>query len=212
MSRRQVPSQILKLDGGNASAIAKRLGRTESTITRWKREGIPKGARDDCIAALKRHENALKAVASRKYLAALRKEHPQPVELPKKQKIPSKYKPSPIGRESLSTKRTKVLSGPNVVPLTERERGERAAQRALIRLMKDQLDAVVTAHVVRANIEGLEYLNAKRYREDRSVLADMIRNDDPRWTEFQKLCEKLLLAPREIRNAWFSPKALAVRH
>src|SRR5271157_4473699 len=50
---------ILKLDGANASLIAKRVGRSPRTIQKWMRYGIPKGARDDCIAALKRHQRAI---------------------------------------------------------------------------------------------------------------------------------------------------------
>ena len=45
---------ILKLDGANASLIAKRVGRSPATVRKWMREGIPKSAEADCLKALKR--------------------------------------------------------------------------------------------------------------------------------------------------------------
>lgn len=45
---------ILKLDGANASRIAKRVGRSPSTVRKWMREGIPKSAEADCVKALRR--------------------------------------------------------------------------------------------------------------------------------------------------------------
>jgi len=56
---------ILKLDGANASLIAKRVGRSPATVRKWMREGIPKSAEEDCLKAIKRHSSALKASRSR---------------------------------------------------------------------------------------------------------------------------------------------------
>ena len=56
---------ILKLDGANASIIAKRVGRSPATVRKWMREGIPKSAQDDCLKAVKRHSSALKAARAR---------------------------------------------------------------------------------------------------------------------------------------------------
>ena len=56
---------ILKLDGANASIIAKRVGRSPATVRKWMREGIPKSAQEDCLKAVKRHNAAVKASSSR---------------------------------------------------------------------------------------------------------------------------------------------------
>jgi hypothetical protein len=56
---------ILKLDGANASIIAKRVGRSPRTVRKWMREGIPKSAQEDCLKAVKRHNAAVKAASSR---------------------------------------------------------------------------------------------------------------------------------------------------
>ena len=57
---------ILKLDGANASRIAKRVGRSPSTVRKWMREGIPKSAEADCVKALNRAVSHQLSVVSQK--------------------------------------------------------------------------------------------------------------------------------------------------
>jgi hypothetical protein len=57
---------ILKLDGANASRIAKRVGRSPSTVRKWMRDGIPKSAEADCVKALKRAVSHQLSVVSQK--------------------------------------------------------------------------------------------------------------------------------------------------
>lgn len=57
---------ILKLDGTNASRIAKRVGRSPSTVRKWMRDGIPKSAEADCVKALKRAVSRQLSVVSQK--------------------------------------------------------------------------------------------------------------------------------------------------
>ena len=70
MKRKPIPSQILKLDGGNASAIGKCVGRSAATVRKWQREGIPKSSRADCVAALVRHQRAAKKAIGHRLLAS----------------------------------------------------------------------------------------------------------------------------------------------
>jgi transposase len=58
-SKKVKPSDIWRLDKGDFAKIAKRVGRSESTVRRWKRDGIPKTARTDAKGAVNRHLRAI---------------------------------------------------------------------------------------------------------------------------------------------------------
>lgn len=232
MKRRPVPSQILRLDHGNASKIAHRVGRTESTIRRWQREGIPKSARDDCLKALARHDRAVRGAASRKKALppAARKPPSKPVSRPAKlppriskpkiesafeffdkiAKVPLRVK-KPDGSSTIPQRQRVVIPSGIIIPLTEKEKGERAAQLDIIRQMRDYLEVRRLIDVIRVRqIPGLENVHGV-YGPHRSLLQDMIRNEDERWMKFSKFCDELGFRPREIRNSWFSPKALSAK-
>lgn len=66
---------ILKLDGANASIIAKRVGRSPATVRKWMRDGIPKSAQEDCLKAVKRHNAAVKANSSRSSVIGQKKSY-----------------------------------------------------------------------------------------------------------------------------------------
>jgi len=113
MKRNPIPSHILRLDGGNASRIAKRVGRSEATVKRWMRDGIPTSAREDCKAALARHQRALQAAKTRKVAAV--------------------KKPSPKRR----------TAKPVIVPMTAREKAQVEIQRQLFRQHIEWLKAKI---------------------------------------------------------------------
>ena len=69
---------ILKLDGANASIIAKRVGRSPATVRKWMRDGIPKSAQEDCLKAVKRHNAAVKAASSRSSVVGSRSAEKKP--------------------------------------------------------------------------------------------------------------------------------------
>jgi hypothetical protein len=223
MKRKPVPSQILKLDGGNASKIARRVGRTESTVRRWQREGIPKSAREDCRKALARREKAIRSAALRKKAVppVLRREPQKAVRRPAKAP-PRAIKPKQesaieffdkIAKIPLVVKKPKRDIEPSgiVIPLTEREKTERAAQLDIVRQMRDYLENRWLIDVIRVRqISGLENVHGI-YGPHKSLLQDMIRNEDERWMKFSKLCDDLGFRPKEIRNSWFSPKALSAK-
>jgi transposase len=252
MKRRLGPAAILRLDGGNASRIAKRVGRSEGTVKRWQREGIPRSAYDDVKKALARHASAAAKASKAKKVAK--------VEAPKK--APARHvepkvkaaKVEPAKKPSVRVERVKAVRskpkrqlftpppkpsriyvpkrrfekpveatpffqpsklaptarGPGIVPLTRREQKERAQQIAIIQQMVLHIKVMRHIHETRIQIPGLEYTHGQ-FRADRSLLSDMISNDDPRWLKFRNFADELGSSAQEARNAWFSPKALLVR-
>jgi hypothetical protein len=130
MKRKPIPSDILKLDGGNASAIGKRVGRTANTIKRWMRDGIPAAARDKCRAAVERRNRAVKASAARKAKVAPSPIAKRPKTAPKRpaQKVAISRREAREAQERLTEKRREAARRGVATRKANREKREWIAE------------------------------------------------------------------------------------
>jgi hypothetical protein len=181
MKRVPIPSHILKLDGGNATLIAKRVGKSPATVRKWMRDGIPASAREICKAAVKRHQGAVKAAKTRSKSA-------KPVRVTKARK-----------RAAVSTKE------PTGVPFTERDRLEQGMQRELAHLFGKFIAAKKELDLRRKQIRPIQ----KRFGNDpagRDFLSLMVETDDDMWLYLVQQANDLGLSLNDARQSFFSPK------
>jgi transposase len=184
---------ILRLDGGNASAIAKRVGRSAATVKRWMREGIPQAAQADCLKALSRHDASVKAAKTRKQQA-------------KGKSKPRVKTPPPKKAAKKPTQKRVKKPEPTVVPLTKREKREQRTQLMLAQYERARLKG-------RAELEWMRQKNKilrHKHGRDKSYwwyLSDQVEQESDLWLAFYAMGLEIGLDVNDIKAAWFSPKA-----
>jgi hypothetical protein len=176
MKRDPIPSHILKLDGGNASLIAKRVGKSPATIRKWMRDGIPASARDICKAAVRRHQGAVKAAKTRS------------------KKVPSK--------RVVKRQRAKKFEG---VPLTAKDLLERPYQQALARAFAKEIAALKELDLRRKMIRPIRKRFGND-AAGRDFLSLMVETDDDMWLWLIEQANELGLSLNDARQSFFSPK------
>lgn len=182
MKREPIPSHILKLDGGNASLIAKRVGKSPATVRKWMRDGIPTSARELCKAAVRRHHGAVKAAKTRTKTTSKK-----PVAKPHR------------ARKAVSKKE------PTGVPLTAKDLLERPYQQVLARMFTKQIAAIKELDQRRAMIRPIK----KKFGNDtagRDFLSLMVETDDDMWLWLIQQANDLGLTLHDARQSFFSPK------
>jgi len=123
---------------GSIAQLAKLVHRSSSTIYRWKREGIPTKAKPIVEKIFKPKKSKIKKPVFKEIIP---KFQPPIISLKQKKEITRKYKAAftKIKEETLAEigiKPTKqiprqVLPGVVIIPLTKREKAQRAEQRRL---------------------------------------------------------------------------------
>jgi hypothetical protein len=185
MKRDPIPSHILKLDGGNATLIAKRVGKSPATVRKWMRDGIPASARAACVTAVKRHNGAVKAAKTRA-----------------KPKARTAVKREP---RRVSKRRAKVQREPTSVPMTTREKLEMGMQKELAQMFGRFIAAKKQLDIKRQEIRPIR----KRFGNDpagRDFLSLLVETDDDAWLYLIDQANELGLTLHDARQSFFSPK------
>jgi hypothetical protein len=178
MKREPIPSHILKLDGGNASLIAKRVGKSPATIRKWMRDGIPVSAREVCKAAVKRHTAAIKSAKTRA------------------------KKAKPIARR---TSKKRKAAEPTGIPLTARDLIERPYQQSLARMFAKQIAGLKELEVRRKQAWPLRKRFGSD-PAGRDFLMLLVETEDEIWDWFVQQANDLGLTLHDARQSFFSPK------
>jgi len=178
MKRDPIPSHILKLDGGNATLIAKRVGKSPATVRKWMRDGIPASAREVCKAAVRRHQGAVKGAKTRS------------------KGIASK----PVVKRQRAKK-----SEPTGVPLTAKDLIERPYQQVLARAFAKEIAALKELDLRRKMIRPIRKRFGND-AAGRDFLSLMVETDDDMWLWLIDQANELGLSLNDARQSFFSPK------